>query len=77
VKALGHARGIWIVAAAVVLVAGHGVILYYGSSQLELSATIVSSVAILVIAKHLGLIGLLRRLMRTRVSQSTAVKDGP
>jgi hypothetical protein len=51
VKADRHARGVWIVAAAVVLVAGHGVILYYGSSQLELSAAIVSSVAILVIAK--------------------------
>lgn len=75
-----HGRGLpgfWIVTSVVALVAGHGIILYYGSSHLALSATAVSSVAILLIVKHLGLLGSLYGRLRRRFSQSTGVKDRP
>jgi hypothetical protein len=55
-KTHGRVRvGFWIVTTVVAIVAGHGIILYYGSSHLALSTTAVSIVAVLVIVKHLGL----------------------
>jgi hypothetical protein len=40
-----------------VLIASHGVILYYVWSHMALSAAAVSGVIILIVIKHLGLLG--------------------
>jgi membrane protein YdbS with pleckstrin-like domain len=75
-KTHGRMRvGFSIVTTVVAIVAGHGIILYYGSSHLALSATAVSIVAVLVIVKHLGLLGAVSGLLRRHVSQSTALQD--
>jgi hypothetical protein len=50
----------------VVLIAGHGIMLYYVSAHTALSATVVSGVIILVVIKHLGLFGPLYALFRRR-----------
>jgi membrane protein YdbS with pleckstrin-like domain len=50
----------------IVLIAGHGIILYYVSSYKALSAAAVSGVIILVLIRHLGLLGLLYALFRQR-----------
>jgi hypothetical protein len=68
-------QGFWIVTTVVAIVAGHGIILYYGSSHLALSATAVSIVAVLVIVKHLGLLDAVSGLLRRHFSQSTGLKD--
>ena len=70
----GHAlsrRRMWVLALlAVLLIAGHGIILYYASSHLALSVGLVSGVIVLIVIKHLGLLGptyaLLRRHWRRR-----------
>lgn len=41
----------------VVLLAGHGVILYYVSSHVMLSAAVLSGAIILLAIKHVGLLG--------------------
>ena len=46
-----------LVVGVAVLIAGHGIILYYVSSHLALSAAVVSGVIVLVVIKHLGLLG--------------------
>jgi hypothetical protein len=43
--------------AAAVIIAGHGFILYYVSSHMALSATAISGLIILLVIKHLGLLG--------------------
>jgi hypothetical protein len=55
-----------LVALAVVLMAGHGVILYYASSHLALSAGLVSGVFLLIVIKHLGLFGPAYAVLRRR-----------
>ena len=55
-----------LVVIAVVLIAGHGIFLYYISSYMALSAAVVSGVIILVVIKHLGLLGPLYVLFRRR-----------
>ena len=55
-----------VVALAVLLIAGHGVILYYASSHLALSAGLVSGVILLIVIKHLGLLGPAYALFRRR-----------
>jgi hypothetical protein len=55
-----------VVALAVVLIAGHGVILYYASSHLALSAGLVSGVILLIVIKHLGLVSSAYALFRRR-----------
>ena len=70
----GHnlTRGrIWLIAViALVLIAGHGVILYTAAKHLTLSAGLVGWIAVLIIVKHLGFLGpvfaLFRRLPRKR-----------
>jgi hypothetical protein len=62
---------IWLIAViALVLIAGHGFILYTASKHLALSAGLVGGVAVLIIVKHLGFLGpvfaLFRRLPRKR-----------
>jgi hypothetical protein len=48
------------------LLAGHGVILYYVSSHVALSAAALSGVVILLVMKHVGLFGQLYALIRRR-----------
>jgi len=58
---------IWmLVAIAAVLVAGHGIILYYFSSHLVMSAAVVSGLIVVAVIKHLGLLGSLYGLLRRR-----------
>ena len=58
---------IWmLLAIAVVLVAGHGVILYYFSSHLALSSAVVAGVVVVAVIKHVGLLGSLYGLLRRR-----------
>ena len=38
----------------IVLLAGHGVVLYYASSHVKLSAAILSGAIILLVIKHAG-----------------------
>ena len=64
----GHnlTRGrVWIVAVlAVVLIAVHGSILYYASSHMALSAGIIAGTVVLIVIKHLGLLGPVLALFR-------------
>ena len=64
----GHMRGrIWLaLAIAVVLVVGHGVILYYFSSHLALSAAAVFGVVVVLMIKHRGLLGSLYAVLGRR-----------
>ncbi len=60
-----------LVAGAVVLIAAHGIVLRYLSGHAALPAAAVAGVVILVVVKHLGLIGVLsakfwRHLWRRR-----------
>jgi hypothetical protein len=57
---------------AVVLIAGHGIILYYVSSHTALSAVVVSGVILLVVIKHLGLLRPLYALFRRRSGHSSS-----
>ena len=54
-----HTHGrLWIVAVlGLLLLAGHGFILYYASSHMVLSAGVVIGIVLLVVIKHLGLLG--------------------
>jgi high-affinity Fe2+/Pb2+ permease len=69
-KANSHrSRHLWVIAVlAGALIAGHGVVLYLFSSHFAASAAVTSVVVLLVILKHLGLLGgaygLLRRKWR-------------
>jgi len=57
-------RRIWmLLPIAVVLIVGHGIILYYFSRHLALSVAVVS-VIFLVAIKHVGLLGSLYNLLR-------------
>ncbi len=49
-----------------VLIAGHGIILYYVWSHTAVSAAVLSGVVVLVVIKHLGLLGPLYALFRRR-----------
>jgi hypothetical protein len=70
----GHCltRGrIWLIAVvSLVLIAGHGVILYTAAKHLALSAGLAGVVVLLIVVKHLGLLGpafaLFRRHRRKR-----------
>ena len=61
-----RARAWMLVAGAIILIAAHGVILYYFSSHMALSAAVVSGVIILVVIKHLGLLAPAYALFRRR-----------
>jgi hypothetical protein len=52
------------------LLAGHGVILYYMSSHVALSAAALSGAVILLVMKHVGLFGQLYALIRWRRSRN-------
>lgn len=53
-------------ALVIALLAGHGVILYYVSSHMVLSAAVLSGVILLLLLKHVGLLGPLYVLFRRR-----------
>jgi hypothetical protein len=57
-------------AGAAVLIAGHGVILYYVSSHMALSTAAIAGVIALVVVKHLGLLGPLYALVRKALRRS-------
>jgi hypothetical protein len=61
-----------LVVIAVVLLAGHGLFLYFVSSHLVLSAAMLWGVAVGVAIKHLGLLGSLYALVRRRFWRSDA-----
>ena len=57
----------WMLLVGVIgLVAGHVALLYYGVSHTALSAALVSGVIVLIVIKHLGLLGPLYALIRRR-----------
>jgi drug/metabolite transporter (DMT)-like permease len=57
--------GPWVLLVGVIgLVAGHVVLLYNGLSHTSLSAAVVSGVIVLIVIKHLGLLGPLYALFR-------------
>jgi uncharacterized membrane protein HdeD (DUF308 family) len=57
----------WMLLVGVIgLVAGHVVLLNYGLSHTALSAAVVSGVIVLIVIKHLGLLGSLYPLFRRR-----------
>jgi hypothetical protein len=58
-----------LLAMAAVLVAGHGVILYYFSSHFALSSAVVAGVIVIAVIKHVGLLGALYGLLRRRSHQ--------
>jgi hypothetical protein len=64
----GHSRlraHAWLLLVGViVLIAGHGIILYYFASHVTLSAAVASGVITLVVIKHLGLLGPVYALFR-------------
>ena len=65
-----HGR-IWIVlAAAAVLIAGHGVILYYVSSYMALSVAAIAGVVVMLVVNHLGFLGPLHALLRKALHRS-------
>ena len=61
-----RARAWMLMVGVIVLIAAHGVILYYFSSHLALSAAVVSGAIILAVIKHLGLLGPVYALVRRR-----------
>ncbi len=54
----------------VVLLAGHGAIMYYVSSHVMLSTAVLSGAVILLVIKHLGLLGPVSALSRWRRSRN-------
>ncbi len=63
-------RRIWMLPVLViVLLAAHGVILYYVSSRVMLSAAVLSGAIILLVLKHVGLLGPVYALFRRRHSR--------
>jgi hypothetical protein len=65
-----HKRLWMLLAGAMILIAGHGVILYYFSSHLALSAGVVAGLVVLLVVKHLGLLGPLYAILRKALRHS-------
>jgi len=62
-------RRVWMLPVLlIVLLAGHGVILSYVSSHVVLSTAVLSGAIILLVLKHVGLLGPLYALFRRRRS---------
>jgi hypothetical protein len=67
---LPHKRA-WMVAAIILLIAGHGALFYYLSSHLAFSAAMIGGVIVLlalklIVIKHRGLSGALHTLFHRR-----------
>jgi len=66
----------WMLALGVViLIAGHGIVLYYFASHVTLSAAVVSGAIVLVVIKHLGLLGRVYALFRRRARCNASLDD--
>ena len=66
----------WVLAVGVIiLIAGHGIILYYFASHVTLSAAVVSGAIILMVIKHLGLLGPVDALFRRRARCNASLDD--
>ena len=68
----GHSlvKNPWVLLAGVgILIVGHGIVLYYVSSHVAVSAAVVSGVIVLIVIKHLGLLGPLYGLVRRRAKR--------
>jgi len=66
----------WMLAVGVIiLIAGHGIILYYFASHVTLSAAVVSGAIILMVIKHLGVLGPLYALFRRRARRNVSLDD--
>ena len=64
-KTVKHPGRLWVALTAIpVLIAVHGVILYYFSSHMTLSVAVVVGVIAMVVVKHLGLLGPIYALLR-------------
>ena len=62
----------WILAVGVIIViAGHGIFLYF-ASRVPLPAAVVSGAIVLVVIKHLGLLGPVYALFRRRAWRSAS-----
>jgi hypothetical protein len=59
-----------LLAGAMILIAGHGVILYYFSSHVALPAAVIAGVIALVVVKHLRLLGPLYAILRKALRRS-------
>ena len=70
-----HARAWMLPLAVIILIAGHGTVLYYFSSHVALSAAVVSAVIILVVIKHLGLLGSAYALFPRRARRNAPLED--
>jgi hypothetical protein len=83
-RCLSRGRVGVVVALTVLLMAGHGIILYYASSHFGLSARLVAGVILLIVIKHLGLLSpayrlvkiFMRRDCNTEVSRRGALDSG-
>lgn len=70
-------RRLWILLVVfAVLLAGHGAILYFVSSHVALSATGLSAGIILVLIKHVGLLGPLYAFFRRRRRARPLAQNG-
>lgn len=61
-----HLRILILSVGTIVLVAGHGIVLYVASSHMALSTAAMLGVIALVVLRHLGLLGPLFALFRRR-----------
>jgi hypothetical protein len=64
----------WMAVGIIILIAGHGIILYYFGSHMALSA-VVSGAIVLVVIKHLGVLGPVYALLRRRARHNVSVDD--
>ena len=65
-----HTPTLWLVVIAVVLLTAHAVLVCYASTHLALSTAVITGLVILVVIKHVGLLGTLHGLMRRRSRRS-------
>ena len=63
-------HGLVVLMAVVLLIAGHGIVLYYFSSHAMLSASVVAGIVVVAVLKHLGVFGSLYALWRRRPPHS-------
>jgi len=70
-----RARAWMLAVGVIILIAGHGVILYYFASHVTLTAAVVSGAVILLVIKHLGLLGSVYALFRWRARRNASLDD--
>ena len=67
-----RARAWMLAVGVIILIAGHGIILYYFASHVTLSAAVVSGAIVLVVIKHLGVLGSVYALFRQRARRNAS-----